>query len=112
MVDAVSTISVAFRVAQFTRSFTRRIRTRIEAYPQPLEPIKIKEDFCSAWGRLKNGDIDQHLRRRPVQSKLKSSTLESIQGHVADAASKEHVAADDINIGEDDALEAYVQHFP
>jgi len=112
MVDAVSVISVAFRVAQLTSSFTRRIRTRIETNPQPLEATKIKDDLCNEWDRLKNDEIDHYLRRRPVRSKTESSTPGFTQNHIVDAAPEAHIAADDTNLGEDDALEAYVHHFP
>ncbi|GAB7340388.1 hypothetical protein MBLNU457_6830t2 [Dothideomycetes sp. NU457] len=106
MVDAVSIISVAYRVAQFTSSITRRIRTRTEAHPQPLEPTKIKDDFCSNWERYKHGEIDRYLRPRPFRSKAEPLTRDFTQhSHVADARFGGHITTEDTNLGEDAALE-------
>jgi len=106
MADPFSTIAVAFRVAQFVSSFSRRVRTRTDNRRKPFgvtEIEEIQDEFCSEWKRLKV--FGQYLDRQP---KTKPTTLGFRKDRVFDAGSRRKSELETIFCEKQDSLEEYV----
>jgi len=106
MAESFSTIAVAFRVAQFVSSFSRRVRTRTDNRRKPFgvtEIEEIEDEFCSEWKRLKV--FGQYLDRQP---KAKPTTLGFGKNHVFDAGSRRKSELETIFCEKQDSLEEYV----